>query len=146
MPVERRPQLCFLKMNIEVHLSIPYEKIYSGSHCTHRSHISGPLQTKTPPPTPPCGANSARIGAPHPRFTLFYLLQQSIPPLSALLRRDRHSLIPSVLIRAPLFHSALDTPISALLSPRWGLLNSHRCSYIGFRTPDPPSPCSAHLR
>ena len=89
---------------------------------------------------------SIPVGPPHPRFTMFYLFPQSIRPLSALLRRDRHSLIPSVLIRAPLFHSALDTPISVLLSLRWALLNSHRRSYIGFRTLYPLSPFSALLR
>jgi len=45
----KKATVMFSQMNIDVHLSIPYEKDYSGCHCTHRSHISGPLQTKTPP-------------------------------------------------------------------------------------------------
>jgi hypothetical protein len=154
MPLERRPQLCILKMNIEVHMSIPYDKIYSGSHCTHQSHISGPLQHKKTPSLPPTMRRKLRqdrrscipVGPAHPRFTPIYLLSRSIPPLPALLHRDRHSFIPSALIRAPLFHSALDTPISALLSVRWALLNSHQRSYIGFRTPYPPSLFSVLLR
>jgi hypothetical protein len=125
-------------------LSIPYDKVYSRSHCTHQSHISGPLQTPPPPPAMwhklhHDGRSSIPISASHHRFTLFYILSQSILPLSALLRRDRHSFIPFGLIRAPLFHSMLDTPISALFSLRRVLLNCHQHSYIGFRTPYPPS-------
>ena len=41
-------------------LPVPCDELYSGSHYTHQSHISGPLDT----PTPPLRCNSARIGAP----------------------------------------------------------------------------------
>ena len=42
--------------------------------------------------------SSIPVGAPQPRFTLFYILLQSIPPFSVLLCCDWHSIIPSFLI------------------------------------------------
>jgi len=60
-----------------------------------------------------------------------------------------NSIIPSVLISAPLFHPALYTPGFTLLSQRWGLHNSHLRSSIwivapvldfALLTPPPPVP------
>jgi len=58
-------------------LSIPYDKFYSGSHCTHQSHISGPLPTPLPPW---CGANSTRIRAP--QFPSALLILDSLSSIS----------------------------------------------------------------
>jgi hypothetical protein len=68
---------------------------------------------------------SLSVGAPQVRFTVFYIILQSIPSSSVILHWDRHSVIPSVLISTLPFHAALYTAISAPLS--WGLelLNSH---------------------
>ena len=42
-------------------VSIPQDKFYCGSHCTHQSQISGMLRTPPPPPIPPsCGATRLR--------------------------------------------------------------------------------------
>ena len=90
---------------------------YRGTFCTsptiHFTAKATPLinhtlvgRFETPPPPPTTmqhdstriGRSSIPVGAPQPRFTLFYILPQSIPPLLVLLRWDRHSMIPSVLI------------------------------------------------
>ena len=54
---------------------------------------------------------------------LCYFIPLWIPSHLVLLRRDRHSSIPSVWICTPLFHSALYHTLSSLLSLRWQLLN-----------------------
>jgi len=76
---------------------------------------------------------------------VLYIVQQSIPPFSALLCRDRHISIPSVLIGAVLFQSAICTLISAVLILGWELLNFHLRSKIGFYTPYPPTHIAALL-
>lgn len=115
-------------------MPIPYGKFSSGSHCIHRSYISGPHQ-----PLPPLLLHSSYdavqlqnarhypipIGAAQPEFTVFYIVSQSIPALSVLHRRDWRSSITSVVISTPVFHSALYIPIPMLLSLGRELLNSH---------------------
>jgi len=149
MPVERRPQWCFLKMNIEVHFAQPLWQILLQkplhSSITHWWAVSNPpppphsavqlrydRSSSIPVGTPQCllallnacRHSSKPVGTPQPGFTLFYCTPQSIPSLSALLRWDRHSFIPSVLIGAPLF-------VSTLLCLGWELLDSHRRSSAG---------------
>ena len=96
--------------------------------------------------------SSIPVGTPQPRFTLFYILPQSIPPLSVLLHLDRDSSIPSVLISSPRFVSVLHTPISAVLRAGYNLLDSHWHSLVRIFAPilesalvthPPPFPCCA---
>jgi len=137
-------------------VSIPYDQCYCGSHCTHQLHISCPLQTPSSPTLAPllplCGMNSTRIGTPQcPSVLLILDSLSSISFCSQFLLFLHSSAVIGtpefrVLIRAPLVHSTLDTPISVLLSLGWQLLNSHHRSYIGSHSPYPPSPFSALLR
>jgi len=159
MEVERRLQVCFLKMNFEVHFVHPlwWSLLRKPLHSaiTHLCAASNP-----PPPLSPQHVAQLRydkcssipVGTPQPRFTLFYILPQSIPPLSVLLHLDRDSSIPSVLISSPQFVSVLHTPISAVLRAGYNLLDSHWRSLVRIFAPilesalvthPPPFPCCA---
>jgi len=113
----------------------PFSKINSIREATAViNHISvGCFNIASPLPPPPhtMWCNPARIGdsqSPSALLSfdsLFYIFPQAIPTLSALLHSNRHSLIPSVLIRTPPLYSALCALISVLPSRRLGPLDSH---------------------
>jgi len=132
MPVERRQQLCFLKMNIEVHFAHPlwYILLQKPLHSsiTHQwaawypvrcnaAWIGAPqfrsallsldwrssISFRTWFPFP---RSSIPVGAPQPWLTLFDFIPHSIP-LSPLLNSRQHSLAK---IDSLLFHSALNSP------------------------------------
>jgi len=125
IPLERSPQLCILKINIEVHSAHPlwYILLWKPLHLsiTHQWAASYPS----------CGAaplgearlnlgwcSSILVGTPQPRLQLFYLILLWIPPVSALLRCDGHFLIFSVWIGPSVSYSTLYTP-PVLRSSAW---------------------------
>ena len=109
-------------------LPIPCVKFYSWSHCTHQSHIIGPLDT--PPVVELCENShcSCPVGTSQPRLTLIHSIPQLIPhvPCSSIvlahLGLDCHFYI-EFCTSAP----AHPSPPSARQLV-WTLLNPHRCS------------------
>jgi len=77
--------------------------------------------------SPPLRRNSTRIGAPQSLLELVSL------DWTSSISFDNEFLLSALLY--PILHSR--TPLSALLSPGWELLNSLRRSYNAFQTPYP---------
>ena len=127
MLVDRRPQICFLKMDIKGHLPIPCGTLYSRSHRTYQSHVSGLLFTPPPPPAVQICSDrrfSIPMSAPQLRLSLFNFIPQEIPPLFVLLCWDGYSL--SAVSRLALLTVTLHSIhlISGRCNLGWELMNS----------------------
>jgi len=112
-------------------LSIPYDKLYTGRHCIHQSHISGPHQT--PPPTT-LSYNSTRMDTHQSQSALFRLDSlSSISFCSQLLLFWRSSTGISTFysllswLNAYWLDSKLETSPFELHIPEWELPNFHWC-------------------